>query len=86
MSGLLLRPPTTIPLGGRGAAKAARNINEAIRTAVTGLEATDQRALVAAMLALVGTPNKAKLGANAVLAVSMAAARPDRVPCAAAMS
>ena len=61
--------------GGKGVTKAAGNINGAIRTAVTGLDATDQRALDAAMLALDGTPNKAKLGANAVLAVSMAAAR-----------
>ena len=61
--------------GGKGVTKAAGNINGAIRAAVTGLDATDQRALDAAMLALDGTPNKAKLGANAVLAVSMAAAR-----------
>jgi len=61
--------------GGKGVTKAAGNINSAIRAAVTGLDATDQRALDAAMLALDGTPNKAKLGANAVLAVSMAAAR-----------
>jgi enolase len=61
--------------GGKGVTKAVGNVNGAIRTAVTGLDATDQRALDAAMLALDGTPNKAKLGANAVLAVSMAAAR-----------
>ena len=61
--------------GGKGVTKAAGNINGAIRTAVTGLDATDQRVLDAAMLALDGTPNKAKLGANAALAVSMAAAR-----------
>jgi enolase len=61
--------------GGKGVAKAVSNINNAIKSAVVGLYATDQRALDAAMLALDGTPNKAKLGANAVLAVSMAAAR-----------
>ena len=61
--------------GGKGTTKAADNINKAISAAVTGLDATDQRALDAAMLALDGTPNKATLGANAVLAVSMAAAR-----------
>lgn len=61
--------------GGKGVTKAAANINVAIRTAVIGLDATDQRALDAAILAQDGTPNKATLGANAVLAVSMAAAR-----------
>ncbi len=61
--------------GGKGVTKAVSNINGTIRAAVTGLDATNQRALDAAMLALDGTPNKATLGANAVLAVSMAAAR-----------
>lgn len=61
--------------GGKGVTKAAANINGAIRTAVTGLDASDQRAVDAAMLALDGTPNKAKLGANAILAVSMAVSR-----------
>ncbi len=61
--------------GGKGVTKAVKNINSAIRTAVTGLDATDQRAVDAAMIAKDGTPNKAKLGANAVLAVSMAVAR-----------
>jgi enolase len=61
--------------GGKGVAKAVGNINGAIRQAVTGMDASDQRAVDAAMIALDGTPNKAKLGANAILAVSMAAAR-----------
>lgn len=61
--------------GGKGVTKAAGNINGPIQAAVSGLDATDQRAIDAAMLSLDGTPNKAKLGANAVLAVSMAAAR-----------
>ena len=61
--------------GGKGVTHAAKNINSAIRTAVTGLDATDQRAVDAAMIAKDGTPNKARLGANAVLAVSMAVAR-----------
>jgi len=55
--------------------KAVANVNGPIREAVTGLDATDQRAVDGAMLALDGTPNKAKLGANAILAVSMATAR-----------
>jgi enolase len=61
--------------GGKGVKKAVANINNAIRPAVAGLDASDQRALDAAMIALDGTPNKAKLGANAILAVSMAGAR-----------
>ena len=61
--------------GGKGVTKAVGNINAGIRKAVTGLDASDQRAVDAAMIAADGTPNKAKLGANAILAVSMAAAR-----------
>ena len=61
--------------GGKGVTKAVSNINAAIRKAVTGLDAADQRGLDAAMIGLDGTPNKAKLGANAILAVSMAVAR-----------
>jgi enolase len=61
--------------GGKGVSKAVGNINTSIRAAVVGLDASDQRAVDAAMLALDGTPNKAKLGANAILAVSMATAR-----------
>jgi enolase len=61
--------------GGKGVTKAAKNINSAIREAVTGLDASNQRAVDAAMIALDGTPNKATLGANAILAVSMAVAR-----------
>ena len=61
--------------GGKGVTKAVSNINTAIRKAVTGLDASDQRGVDAAMIELDGTPNKAKLGANAILAVSMAAAR-----------
>jgi enolase len=51
------------------------HINSGIRKAVTGLGASDQRAVDAAMIGLDGTPNKATLGANAILAVSMAVAR-----------
>ena len=70
-----LRDGDKAKYGGKGVSKAVNNINSSIRTAVTGLDASDQRALDAAMLALDGTPNKGKLGANAILAVSMAAAR-----------
>ena len=61
--------------GGKGVTKAVSNINTEIRKAVAGLDASNQRAVDAAMIGLDGTPNKAKLGANAILAVSMAAAR-----------
>ena len=61
--------------GGKGVTQAVRNINAAIRQAVTGLDASNQRALDAAMIELDATPNKASLGANAILAVSMAVAR-----------
>jgi len=61
--------------GGKGVSLAVGNINSLIRKAITGLDACDQRAVDAAMIAADGTPNKAKLGANAILAVSMATAR-----------
>ncbi len=60
---------------GKGVLKAVENINTAISPALTGMAASDQRALDRRMLELDGTPDKGKLGANAILAVSMAAAR-----------
>ncbi len=60
---------------GKGVRKAVQNVNEAIAPAVIGLDATDQFVVDSRMLELDGTPNKAKLGANAILAVSMATAR-----------
>jgi enolase len=60
---------------GKGVRKAVTNVNEAIAGAVVGLDASDQKALDRRMLDLDGTSNKGKLGANAILAVSMAAAR-----------
>jgi enolase len=60
---------------GRGVAKAVANINKAITKEVVGLDALDQIRVDKTMLALDGTPNKAKLGANAILAVSLATAR-----------
>jgi enolase len=60
---------------GKGVLKAVENVNEAISAVVVGLDAFDQAGLDHAMLALDGTPNKGKLGANAMLGVSMAAAR-----------
>src|SRR5690606_30528858 len=49
-------------------------VNGELADALTGMEATEQSALDAAMIALDGTPNKARLGANAILAVSLATA------------
>jgi enolase len=59
----------------KGTRKAVENIAKAISPALSGLDAADQTLVDKTMLALDGTPNKAKLGANAILAVSMAAAR-----------
>ncbi len=60
---------------GKGVLKAVANANIEIAKAVVGLDATDQRALDKRMIELDGTPTKSRLGANAILAVSMAAAR-----------
>jgi enolase len=60
---------------GKGVLKAVANANGELAKAVTGLDAADQRALDHAMVALDGTATKSRLGANAILAISMAAAR-----------
>src|SRR5438876_1139193 len=60
---------------GRGVTKAVANVNEIIGKEVTGMDALDQIRLDKTMIALDGTPNKSKLGANAILAVSLATAR-----------
>ena len=60
---------------GKGVLKAVENISTTIAQAVLGMDAADQRALDRRMLEADGTPNKGRLGANAILAVSMAAAR-----------
>ena len=59
---------------GKGVLKAVKNVNKKIAREVKGMNVLDQRGLDYAMIALDGTPNKAKLGANAILSVSMAAA------------
>jgi enolase len=61
--------------GGKGVEKAVSNVNIQIADRVIGMNVASQRELDMAMIALDGTPNKAKLGANAILGVSMAAAR-----------
>jgi enolase len=60
---------------GKGVLKAVANANTEIAKAVVGLDVADQRALDKRMIELDGTPTKSRLGANAILAVSMAAAR-----------
>lgn len=61
--------------GGKGVTKAVENINTAINDAVCGLDASDIYAVDKAMIKTDGTKDKSKLGANAILAVSIAAAR-----------
>lgn len=60
---------------GKGVMTAVKNVNEIIAPAIIGMPANDQTTLDEKMLALDGTANKEKLGANAILAVSLAAAR-----------
>ncbi|MFZ2560489.1 MAG: phosphopyruvate hydratase [Candidatus Nanoperiomorbaceae bacterium] len=63
--------------GGKGVTKAVSNVNDQIASAVIGLDATDQEKLDQAMLTLDGTDNKSNLGANAILSVSLAAAKAE---------
>jgi len=72
---LEMRDGDKLRYGGKGTLKAVKNVNKKIAEAVIGLDALDQRAVDHAMLALDGTPNKSKLGANAILGVSLAVAR-----------
>jgi len=60
--------------GGKGVKNAVANVNTTIAEALKGFDAADQKGLDAKLIALDGTPNKGKLGANALLGVSMAAA------------
>ncbi|WP_026764952.1 phosphopyruvate hydratase [Sediminibacterium salmoneum] len=60
---------------GKGVLKAVKNVNTTIAEALVGMEISEQAAIDQAMIDLDGTPNKAKLGANAILAVSMAVAK-----------
>ena len=61
--------------GGKGVTQAVGHVNEAIATLLTGRDARAQASIDEAMMALDGTPNKASLGANAILGVSLAVAR-----------
>ena len=60
---------------GKGVQKAVGHVNAEIAKAIIGLDATDQKAVDQKMIDADGTPNKSKFGANAILAVSMAAGR-----------
>ena len=60
--------------GGKGVRRAVENVNGEIELALAGLEALDQRGVDSALVDLDGTPNKSRLGANAILGVSLAVA------------
>ena len=60
---------------GKGVLEAVNNVNSEIADTLVGFDATDQEAIDAAMIELDGTENKARLGANAILGVSLAAAK-----------
>src|ERR1700730_5707147 len=61
--------------GGKGVLQAVQNIEETIAPALAGADATDQMGIDAALIEMDGTPNKSNLGANAILAVSLATSR-----------
>ncbi len=72
---LELRDGDSRRYGGKGTLKAVENINRTIAPALTGCSALAQRAIDEAMIALDGTPTKSRLGANAILGVSLAVAK-----------
>jgi enolase len=61
--------------GGKGVMKAVSNVRGEIASCITGMDASDQASVDKAMIELDGTPNKSRLGANAIIAVSLAVAR-----------
>ncbi len=72
---LELRDGDKARYGGKGVLKAVEHVNKEIADALFGMDALDQIAIDKAMIELDGTPNKSKLGANAILGVSLAVAR-----------
>ena len=70
-----LRDKTKKRYMGKGVQKAVQNVNKVIAPALIGMEVTDQRLVDKTLIELDGTPNKGKLGANAILGVSLAVAR-----------
>ena len=67
--------------GGKGVMTAVDNVNTAIKAVMLGMDAVNQTAIDRALLELDGTPNKGKLGANAILGVSLAVARAGAEAC-----
>jgi enolase len=72
---LELRDGDKARYGGKGVARAVENVNTAISELLVGWDATEQRAIDMAMIDLDGTPNKSRMGANAILGASLAVAR-----------
>jgi enolase len=72
---LELRDKDAARYGGKGVLKAVENVNKEIAEALIGWAAVDQRGIDAVMIALDGTPNKSRLGANAILGASLAVAK-----------
>lgn len=61
--------------GGKGVLKAVENVNQTLAPALIGMDATEQRAIDFKMIEIDGTPNKANMGANAILSISLAVAK-----------
>jgi enolase len=76
-----LRDGETQRYGGKGVLDAVENVEEELRPALQGMDPYDQVAVDRAMIQLDGTPNKRRLGANAILAVSLAVARAGARDC-----
>ncbi len=72
---LELRDQDNLRYGGKGVLTAVKNVTEEIASAVNGIDASNQMVLDRVLIELDGTPNKSRIGANAMLGVSMAAAR-----------
>ena len=72
---LELRDGDAKRFGGKGVRKAVASVDKVLGPALIGMDSLDQLAIDETMLAIDGTPNKSKLGANAILGVSMAVAR-----------
>lgn len=72
---LELRDANSVRYAGRGVRKAVQNVEQEIAPSLTGMEAGNQRGVDQTMIALDGTPSKSRLGANALLGVSLAVAR-----------
>jgi enolase len=76
-----LRDGDPARFGGKGVLRAVSNVADVIGPEIIGMDALDQRAIDAALIAVDGTPNKSHLGANAVLGVSLACARAAADAC-----